>query len=97
MSHLGTAVLVTDDPLCDPMGEFHVEDDEPTKPMPVGSLIQRVAAASRITPVAPPVEPVAPQGAVRRVVGAAGGSATARCDSGDAATGGLCQRTASAG
>ena len=62
MSHLGTVVLVTEDPLCDPMGEFHVEDDDPTRPVPGGSLIQRVAALSRVTvPVAPPVEPVAPR------------------------------------
>lgn len=57
MSHLGNVVLVTEDPLCDPMGEFHVEDDEPTRPVPDGSLLHRVAALSRImVPVAPPVE-----------------------------------------
>lgn len=62
MSHLGTVVLVTEDPLCDPMGEFHVEDDDPTRPMPAGLLIQRVAAASRrMVPVASPVEPVPPR------------------------------------
>ena len=61
MSHLGNVVLVTEDPLCDPMGEFHVEDDDPTKPVPGGSLLHRVAAVSRISvPVAPPVESLAP-------------------------------------
>jgi hypothetical protein len=60
MSQLGSVVLVTEDPLCDPMGEFHVEDDEPTRPMPSGLLLQRVAAVSRIAlPTAPPPEPSA--------------------------------------
>ena len=63
MSHLGNVVLVTEDPLCDPMGEFHVEDDDPTRPMPGGSLLQRVSAISRIAmPLAPapPAEAPAP-------------------------------------
>jgi hypothetical protein len=60
MSHLGSVVLVTEDPLCDPMGEFHIEDDDPTKPVPNGSLLHRVAPVSHITPlVAPLAEPPA--------------------------------------
>jgi hypothetical protein len=58
MSHLGDMVWVSAEPLCDPMREFGVEqDDDPTRPVPGGSLLQRVAAVSRIAlPEAPPRE-----------------------------------------
>jgi hypothetical protein len=65
MSHLGDVVWVSQDPLVDPMREFGVEDtDDPTRPVPLISMFQRVAAVSRIAiPQAPPVaalEPKAP-------------------------------------
>ena len=62
MSHLGDVVWVSQDPLCDPMREFGVEDDDnPTRPLPRESLFQRVAAVSRLAvPQAPPPETTAP-------------------------------------
>ena len=55
MSHLGDVVWLSQDALCDPMGEFGAEADELTRPLPGGSLLQRVAAVSRIAiPHAPP-------------------------------------------
>src|SRR5690242_1947332 len=61
MSHLGDVVWLEHDSLADAMGEFAVEDEQVTRPMP-SSLFQRVAAASRIAlPQAPPAgEPCAP-------------------------------------
>src|ERR1044071_6437201 len=57
MSHLGDVVWLSQDALCDPMGEFGAEADEVTRPVPGGSLLQRVAAVSRIAvPTAPPLE-----------------------------------------
>ena len=61
MSHLGDVVWLSQDVLCDPMGEFGAEADEATRPLPGGSLLQRVAAVSRIAvPKAPPREELAP-------------------------------------
>lgn len=61
MSHLGNVVWVSEDPLCDPMREFGVENDDPTRPLPRVSLFQRVTAESSIAvPQAPPVEPALP-------------------------------------
>jgi hypothetical protein len=62
MSHLGDVVWVSQDPVCDPMCEFGVEDnDEPTRPVLRPSLFQRVAAVSRIAvPQAPPPEAPVP-------------------------------------
>jgi len=58
MSHLGDVVWVTQDALCDPMGEFGAEDGDPTRPVPRESLFRRVAAVSRIAlPQAPPPDP----------------------------------------
>jgi hypothetical protein len=57
MSHLGDVVWLSQDAMCDPMGEFGAEADEATRPLPGGSLLQRVAAVSRIAvPKAPPRE-----------------------------------------
>ena len=57
MSHLGDVVWLSQDALCDPMGEFGAEADEITRPLSGGSLLQRVAAVSRIAvPKAPPRE-----------------------------------------
>jgi hypothetical protein len=58
MSHLGDAVWLSQDPLCDPMREFGAEDDDcPTRPLPGESLFRRVAAVSRLAvPQAPPPE-----------------------------------------
>src|SRR5688572_17522692 len=80
MSHLGDVVWVTQDALCDPMGEFGAEDGDPTRPVPRESLFRRVAAVSRIAlPQAPPpvvvpapvIEPAAPVAPVVPVVTAA--------------------------
>jgi hypothetical protein len=61
MSHLGDVVWLSQDALCDPMGEFGAEADEATRPLPGGSLFQRVAAVSRIAiPQAPPREETRP-------------------------------------
>jgi hypothetical protein len=62
MSHLGDVVWVSQDPLCDPMHEFGVEDDDdPTRPVPRTSLFRRVDAVSRIAvPQAPPLEDPVP-------------------------------------
>ena len=65
MSHLGDVVWLSQDALCDPMGEFGAEADEVTRPVPGGSLLQRVAAVSGIAvPKAPPREEVEPVPAV---------------------------------
>jgi hypothetical protein len=63
MSHLGDVVWVSQDPLVDPMREFGIEDtDDPTRPVPLMSMFQRVAAVSRVaTPQAPPADEPAPQ------------------------------------
>jgi hypothetical protein len=63
MSQLGDVVWVSQDPLVDPMREFGIEDaDDPTRPVPLMSMFQRVAAASRVAvPQAPPAEAPAPQ------------------------------------
>ena len=61
MSHLGDVVWLSQDALCDPMGEFRAEADEVTRPVPGGSLLQRVAAVSRIAvPKAAPREEPTP-------------------------------------
>ena len=61
MSHLGDVVWLSQDALCDPMGEFGAEADEVTRAVPGGSLLQRVAAVSRIAvPKAPPREAPTP-------------------------------------
>jgi hypothetical protein len=64
MSHLGDVVWLQHDSLGDAMGEFGAEDEQVTRPMP-SSLLQRVAAVSRIAlPQAPPLEePGAPPAA----------------------------------
>jgi hypothetical protein len=69
MSHLGDVVWVSADPLCDPMREFGVENDDPTRPVPRESLFHRVAAVSRIAvPQAPPRDqPVTPAATVATV------------------------------
>ena len=62
MSHLGDVVWLSQDPLCDPMGEFGTEheDDQATRPL-ASSLFKQVAAVSRIAiPLAPPPEEPAP-------------------------------------
>jgi hypothetical protein len=65
MSHLGDVVWLSQDALCDPMGEFGAEADEVTRPLPGGSLLQRVAAVSRIAvPKAPPRDEPEPVSAV---------------------------------
>lgn len=63
MSHLGDVVWVSQDPLVDPMREFGIEDtDDPTRPVPLMSMFQRVGAVSRVAvPQAPPIEERAPQ------------------------------------
>jgi hypothetical protein len=64
MSHLGDVVWLSQDMLCDPMGEFGAEADEVTRAVPGGSLLQRVAAVSRIAvPKAPPREEPTPMAA----------------------------------
>jgi hypothetical protein len=72
MSHLGDVVWVSRDPLCDPMREFGVEqDDDPTRPVPRESLFQRVAAVSRIAlPQAPPLDEPKPAASVVTVASA---------------------------
>ena len=79
MSHLGDVVWLSQDALCDPMGEFGAEADEITRPLSGGSLLQRVAAVSGIAvPKAPPREEPAPAVADEPVTAVAAAAAARR-------------------